>query len=475
MPVGAASERASLLLAFAAGSVAIICIRLIFSDTSTTTGAVVAAVVASAVVGILGLYYAKGGAKQGDRAGDNLYYLGLLLTLVSLIYTLVVLFVLDNAAQTDDERRVEEMIGSFGIALVSTVAGILGRILLQDTSGRPATTARKEHTGETAAKSSPAKGGARAQRAATPKEIEATAEALPAVDESLLRLRRDLRSAADAFAHFTRVTLSHGENMKAHAQERIESFNEHIAASTERKLQETTTTWNDVAQAIRATGEDLLQQTEANLAAAVDRANAAWTRLADQTAATTQAAEERLNANGAEMATTLQRLASASEALATLTGAAEQARAGVSTLGEAAAESATASHAAALNVLGETASALTEAMRGGIADQLRAVRETLAEMVAVGRAQREQSEQSAAAMRQSVNALADGLETAQANLAKLAEAAALASAHVQALKGRNAAARIGLDEHSRQGAGDAVPPAHREVIGDKMRRWNPFA
>ncbi len=60
---------------------------------------------------------------------DNLYYMGLLFTLASLIYSLITLFLLDSN-ETNINERTYNLIGSFGIALISTFAGILYRILL---------------------------------------------------------------------------------------------------------------------------------------------------------------------------------------------------------------------------------------------------------------------------------------------------------------------------------------------------------
>ncbi len=78
----------------------------------------------------LSLYYSVG---RRDSAGlhnpDNLYYMGLLFTLASLVYSLITLFLL-NANEGNIEGRVHNLIGSFGIALISTFAGILFRILL---------------------------------------------------------------------------------------------------------------------------------------------------------------------------------------------------------------------------------------------------------------------------------------------------------------------------------------------------------
>ena len=62
--------------------------------------------------------------------GDEVYYLGLLYTLTSLCTALVSLFLLYGGEQTL-EKRTDEMIGSFGIALLTTMAGIVMRMTLQ--------------------------------------------------------------------------------------------------------------------------------------------------------------------------------------------------------------------------------------------------------------------------------------------------------------------------------------------------------
>ena len=68
-----------------------------------------------------------------DRAelyhSDNVYYLGLLFTLVSLVYSLVTLFIF-NSEKFDGAGQTHDLIGSFGIALISTIFGILFRVLL---------------------------------------------------------------------------------------------------------------------------------------------------------------------------------------------------------------------------------------------------------------------------------------------------------------------------------------------------------
>jgi hypothetical protein len=55
-----------------------------------------------------------------DRLGDNFYYLGFIFTLASLSAALL---------QLRNGVRIEELLGSFGIALVTTIVGIAGRVL----------------------------------------------------------------------------------------------------------------------------------------------------------------------------------------------------------------------------------------------------------------------------------------------------------------------------------------------------------
>lgn len=56
-----------------------------------------------------------------DRLGDNFYYLGFIYTLASLAAALM---------QLSERVDVQPLLGSFGIALVTTIVGISGRVLL---------------------------------------------------------------------------------------------------------------------------------------------------------------------------------------------------------------------------------------------------------------------------------------------------------------------------------------------------------
>lgn len=69
-----------------------------------------------------------------DQAGDNAYYLGLLFTLISMSLALYAVSV--DVSSTADasaapSRTAERIIGDFGVALGSTIAGIFARLLLQ--------------------------------------------------------------------------------------------------------------------------------------------------------------------------------------------------------------------------------------------------------------------------------------------------------------------------------------------------------
>jgi hypothetical protein len=61
-----------------------------------------------------------------DRLGDNFYYLGFIYTLASLSAALL---------QLKGGARIEELLGSFGIALFTTIIGVAGRVLFVQMRG----------------------------------------------------------------------------------------------------------------------------------------------------------------------------------------------------------------------------------------------------------------------------------------------------------------------------------------------------
>ena len=86
--------------------------------------------IASAVIVIaLAFYYISNDEDTPEEKGDNVYYLGLLYTLLSLIFTLNELFGTGEDKSLAPENLFP-LLENFGIALISTVAGILGRILV---------------------------------------------------------------------------------------------------------------------------------------------------------------------------------------------------------------------------------------------------------------------------------------------------------------------------------------------------------
>jgi hypothetical protein len=75
-----------------------------------------------------------------DQAGDNAYYLGLLFTLISMAWALygVSRGVASSSANPESYSAAERIIGDFGIALASTITGILVRIVLHQMRVDPA-------------------------------------------------------------------------------------------------------------------------------------------------------------------------------------------------------------------------------------------------------------------------------------------------------------------------------------------------
>jgi chromosome segregation ATPase len=71
-----------------------------------------------------------------DQAGDNAYYLGLLFTLISMAFALYDFSRASSAGR--DVFAAEQIIGNFGVALASTIAGIFLRVILHQMRLDPA-------------------------------------------------------------------------------------------------------------------------------------------------------------------------------------------------------------------------------------------------------------------------------------------------------------------------------------------------
>ena len=96
-----------------------------------TPHAWVAALVAAGVVIALMVYYLFNAEDAPEEEGDNVYYLGLLFTLVSLMFTLIELFG-SGSESVSNADKIQTLLQNFGIALTSTVVGIAGRVALQN-------------------------------------------------------------------------------------------------------------------------------------------------------------------------------------------------------------------------------------------------------------------------------------------------------------------------------------------------------
>ena len=279
------------LIAFFAGTAAIVLLRMTLSDPNWV-GVVCAALAASVAIALLGVHYYHSNSPEAlDRAGDNLYYLGFLFTLVSLIYALVDLFLFEdrNTALTL-ANRTYILIGSFGIALLSTVAGILGRIILHDRSE-----GRKVPNGSLEPRSP--RGETRSSEGSVPGR--------PDIGLHLFihRLRAEIRNATDAFSHYNRMTMLQAQDTKRHAKRMGQEFT--------RKLEQDT--------------QDALIRTGDAYRSLVDRANATVTPF-----------ENRVGEAVGAVATVLEQLSSANLALSELPANVEQVRRSMDVLGEAA-------------------------------------------------------------------------------------------------------------------------------------------
>ena len=174
-----------------------------------------AATVAAGVVLALAIYYLLNDEDAPEEEGDNVYYLGLLFTLISLMFTLVELFGADTDAVRNAEK-IRTLLENFGIALTSTIAGIAGRVAVQNwqltgSAGRP------EFAEDTVVGSLPAAG--------------ASSQDLERFNRHLLgRIARDLTQGANALARFHRIVRSHASDSEDYLRDHSETLKRENAA-----------------------------------------------------------------------------------------------------------------------------------------------------------------------------------------------------------------------------------------------------
>ena len=193
-------------------------------------------IVASALgIGIMGLYRHDQkrirAEDQHPRLGDEVYYLGLLYTLTSLCTALVSLFLLYGGEQTL-EKRTDEMIGSFGIALLTTMAGIVMRMTLQRQG-----TEGQETIIRIPPSDSDSSGGT--------VEIEGVTVDL---ERYAYELRRQLQNSTNAFTSHANQTILQAKTTHAHMEEMMQAFHIGLEEKAMVQLESLKATYESVAE-----------------------------------------------------------------------------------------------------------------------------------------------------------------------------------------------------------------------------------
>lgn len=291
-------------------------------------GAFVAVAAAIAAITVLGIYYRKQADVDSHQAGDDLYYLGLLFTLVSLSIALWQLFVWNPGGEL--EARTHGLIGNFGIALLSTVAGIVGRILLQDRSKDPP---REEEVdeGPTSAPEQPAR---------SPGFGDPAVHAEFA--ESMRALRDELREARNAFSHFTRMTLTQADRTKTHTEVLSQEFNERLEKVARDRLRNTAAVWRELettareqaqaglsataaawqetAERVGSQAANVVERFDHAVGDATSRAETSWRSLADEAQAASESTREGVRRTAEAVDAMIQQLAAINDGLQSFTG-----------------------------------------------------------------------------------------------------------------------------------------------------------
>ena len=211
------------------------------------------AIVAVVTVFLLGIhYYVRRERLDIYRASDALYYLGLLLTLGSLIWSLV-----SPTIHGEDEydlgTRVNEIIGNFGIALVSTVAGIVGRISLQSLA---------EQSEQTPAENLQSLAGQSERTPAEGQIQDPVVEVNRELNLMAQHLRQQMRAAADAFSAFNRETMQEAMATRSAALRRSKEVQKRLEEMAQATIGNMDKAHQEMAGRARQTSEALERQVE---------------------------------------------------------------------------------------------------------------------------------------------------------------------------------------------------------------------
>ena len=134
-----------------------------------------------------------------DRLGDNFYYLGFVYTLASLSAALLLL-------RTGAAGKIPDLLGSFGIALFTTIVGVAGRVLFVQMRGdidEVEDEVRRDLLGASA--------DLRAQLSLTLAEFETFQTAVRQVAQAVAKDL--LGSAQDAISSISRVANAAADNI----------------------------------------------------------------------------------------------------------------------------------------------------------------------------------------------------------------------------------------------------------------------
>ena len=219
-----------------------------------------AAMVAAGVVLALMVYYILNDEDAPEEEGDNVYYLGLLFTLISLMFTLLELFGADTNTVRSAEN-IRALLENFGIALTSTVVGIAGRVAVQNWQ-RTGSAKKPEFAEDTAVPAVPPAG-------ASSRDLERFNRVL------LERIARDLIRGANALARFHRIVRSHASDTESYLRSHSETLIRESAAFKD-TLQRNAETF---AQELKSEAKNTLDAVGGSLDAAAKQAEALPERL----------------------------------------------------------------------------------------------------------------------------------------------------------------------------------------------------
>jgi len=203
------------------GVIAIVALKLIGLPQIVVTAAPVAIMIAYASLAAFPQYRVR-----SDQIGDNLYYLGFVFTLASLSTSLVQFDASGDVEKISSD--VQKIIGNFGVALLTTLIGVILRVAFNQLRTDP---------------------------------IETEREARLQLAEAARQLRRELTEATSEFSMATRVVRQSVADGVAEMQEQLadtlKGASELLRQSMVDASEKMTTTSEELRSAIHSSSEKL--------------------------------------------------------------------------------------------------------------------------------------------------------------------------------------------------------------------------